>query len=85
MAEIEKTKEKAPWADQALPKPGQLVRIKAHRDGYRRGGKEHTKAHVDHKHDAFTQEQLWQLHHDQNISVMYVDPPKAEAKKPEKE
>jgi hypothetical protein len=59
-----------------LPKAGQLVRIKAHRDGYRRAGVAHTKAAVDHAHDAFTPEQLEQLHGDENMIVSYVDAPK---------
>lgn len=63
-----------------LPTKTQVVRIKAPRDGYRRAGKAHTQAAVDHEHDAFTPEQLEQLHGDSNIIVAYVDKPKAEAK-----
>ncbi|MGH6887981.1 MAG: HI1506-related protein [Rhizomicrobium sp.] len=59
-----------------LPEKGQLVRIKAHRDGYRRAGVAHTKAGADHAHDTFTPAQLEALHGDANLSVSYVDAPK---------
>jgi hypothetical protein len=58
-----------------LPEKGQLVRIKAQRDGYRRAGVAHTTAATDHAHDTFTPEQLEQLHGDANLSVSYVDAP----------
>jgi hypothetical protein len=65
-------------AEIALPKSNQIVRIKAHRDGYRRAGVAHTKAAADHAHDAFTPAQLEQLHGDENLLISYVE--KAEAK-----
>lgn len=56
-----------------LPKPGQIVRIKAPRDGYRRAGVAHTKAAKEHAHDAFDRDQLEQLWGDENIAISYVD------------
>lgn len=64
-----------------LPKAGQLVRIKAPRDDYRRAGIAHKKAAVDHPHDAFSADQLEQLFGDDNLIVSYVDAPKAGDKK----
>jgi hypothetical protein len=61
------------------PEQGQVVRIKAQRDGYRRAGVAHTKAPVDHAHDTFSPAQLEQLQADPNLSVSVVDKPKSTA------
>jgi hypothetical protein len=60
-----------------LPKPGQLVRVRAHADGYRCAGIAHTKAGIDHPRDAFTPAQLEVLNADPRIFVSYVDASKA--------
>jgi hypothetical protein len=72
--------EKAKKTEIELPKANQVVRVKAHADGYRRAGVPHTVAPVDHAHDAFTAAQLEELHGDPRISIQYVDKPKLEPK-----
>ena len=50
----------------------QTIRITAFRDGYRRAGMAHSTKPVEHPVDAFTAEQLAQLHQDRLLLVEEV-------------
>lgn len=70
---------KKPWADFALPKKDQLVRvsvINGAKDGYLCAGGSHTVKPQTYPADRFTQEQLWKLSRDHFIQMDYVDAPK---------
>lgn len=54
--------------------------IRAHRDGYRRGGMAHSTTARVHPASAFTQAQLEQLQADPRIMIVAVAEPKAVAK-----
>lgn len=56
------------------------IRISATRDGYRRAGHAHSMKPKDWPSDAFSGEQLQQLHDDPRITVQEVEPAKAPAK-----
>lgn len=60
---------KKPAAEFAMPSKGQVVRVSATRDGYRRAGVAHSKAPVEHAFDRFNEAQLKALIEDENISV----------------
>ena len=65
-----------------LPRPTQRVRVRSlTKDGYRRADVPHTRGGTDHAYDAFTPEQLEELHADKNIAISYIDAPKGETKK----
>ena len=55
---------------------GQVLRVKAHKDGYRRAGLAHTKAGVDHPAGALSPGQVAVLQADPNIKLQVVDAPK---------
>lgn len=57
---------------------GQMLRVKAVRDGHRRAGMAHTKAGTDHPGDTFSIEQIAALRADPDITLQVVDAAKAE-------
>lgn len=75
-----KAKKSEPKAALQIGK-GQIVRVKADRDGYRRAGVAHTKAGIDHPADAFTADQMAALQDDPRLTVSVVDATDGEAAK----
>jgi len=63
------------------PKKGDVVRIKAVRDGYRRAGVAHSKAWATHAFDAFDADDLEALTADPNITIEIAADEKGEAAK----
>lgn len=58
---------------------GQVLRVKALKDGYRRAGLAHTKAGVDHPAGALSTDQVAQIAADPNLQSSVVDASKSDA------
>jgi hypothetical protein len=71
------TKQKTPSTTITVGK-GQVLRVKAQRDGYRRGGLALTRAGVDFPEGKFTSAQLEAWQGDPRVTLSVIDAPKAE-------